>query len=230
MKILLIEDEEKLATFVQQVLENEKMSVTVCDSVEVAIANGYHESNDLIILDLMLPGKPGDFLISTLRKARNNVPILVLSALTQIGKKIEMLNLGADDYLAKPFDAEELIARIYALYRRYLESKQDEKTSSGDVEFYRKQNKIIRAGREIFLTQKEGSVFDLLFRQEGKAVRTEDILMKVWHAKQGYHSNIVQATIRRLRKKIDSGFPHKLIRNIHGIGYMIMLERERNSE
>lgn len=222
MNVLLIEDENKIASFIEQVLESELMHVTTCDSIEEAVSHGYPERHDVIILDLMLRGKPGDYLVSSLRKSRNNIPILVLSALGQISKKIELLNLGADDYLTKPFDAEELIARVHALYRRYLETKHDKEMTLGDLIFYRKQNRAVRAGREIFLTQKEGDVLDLLIRHRGKAVRTEDILMKVWQAKQGYHSNIVQATIRRLRKKIDDGFKHKLIRNIHGVGYMIV--------
>lgn len=221
MNVLLIEDEEKIAAFIEQVLESEKMEVTVCDSVEEAMGSNYPERHDIIILDLMLRGKPGEYLVNVLRKSRSNIPILVLSALGQINKKIELLNLGADDYLTKPFDAEELIARVNALYRRYLETKQDREMVLGDLVFYRKQNRAVRGDKEIFLTQKEGDVLDLLIRHQGKAVRTEDILMKVWQAKQGYHSNIVQATIRRLRKKIDDGFSHKLIRNIHGVGYMI---------
>lgn len=227
MNILLVEDDQKIASFIRHVLESEKYSVTVCDSVESAIDDGFHEQNDLIILDLMLGGKPGEYLIEYVRKNRSTVPILVLSALSQISKKVAMLNLGADDYLTKPFDAQELIARVNALYRRYLDSERDENFVCGDLVFYRRQNKIERAGNEAYLTKKEGDVLDLLMQQKGKAVRGEDILMKVWQAKQGYHSNIVQATIRRLRKKIDSGHAYKLIRNIHGIGYMMALPEER---
>lgn len=228
MNVLLIEDEHKIASFIEQILESEQMSVTTCDSVEDAVSHGYPDRHDVIILDLMLRGKPGEYLVGSLRKSRNNIPILVLSALGQISKKIELLNLGADDYLTKPFDAEELIARVHALYRRYLETKQDLEMKLGDLIFYRKQNRVMRGGKEIFLTQKEGDVLDLLIRHQGKAVRTEDILMKVWQAKQGYHSNIVQATIRRLRKKIDDGFDYKLIRNIHGVGYMIVWSENGN--
>ncbi|HLG25782.1 MAG TPA: response regulator transcription factor [Candidatus Gracilibacteria bacterium] len=227
MNILLVEDEEKIAAFIKQILEGENFHVTVCESVEDVLEKGHEDQHDLVILDLMFGGKPGEYLLQQMRKARSNIPVLVLSALGQISKKIEMLNLGADDYLTKPFDAQELIARINALYRRYLESEPADQKKYGDLIFARKQNKIMRGKKEEFLTKKEGDVLDMLIQHRGHAVRTEDILLKVWQAKRGYHSNIVQATIRRLRKKIDSGFTHKLIRNIHGIGYMIVLPAKK---
>jgi len=221
MNILLIEDERDVASFVKNILEEEQFHVTACESVEEALENHLEEQHDLIILDLMLGGKSGDYLIKQLRGSNYNIPILTVSALSNISKKVEILNMGADDYLTKPFDAEELIARVKALYRRSLDMKSGEKIAYYDFEFYRKENRVVRAGKEIFLTRKEGDVLNLLLHHRGQTVRLEDILLKVWQAKQGYHSNIVQATIRRLRKKIDSGYDKKLIKNIHGIGYMI---------
>ncbi|MBD3328833.1 response regulator [Candidatus Peregrinibacteria bacterium] len=224
MKILLVEDEKNIADFIKEILESEKISVTTADSVEKALKNNYSDDHDVIILDLMLEGKSGDGLVESLRKAHSSIPILVLSALSQISKKVELLNLGADDYMTKPFDAEELIARVNALYRRHLESSSADEVIIDDLKFIRKQNKIIRGGRSEYLTKKEGEVLDLLIKNQGNVVRTEDLLLKVWQAKKGYHSNIVQATIRRLRKKVDSGFDHKFIRNVHGIGYMFVTE------
>ncbi len=225
MKILVIEDEEKIASFIQNVLEVEGNTVTTCESIEDASTHGYEMTNDIIILDLMLPGKRGEFYVKEIRKKRLNVPILVLSALNRISNKIELLNLGADDYMTKPFDAEELIARVNAIYRRNLHTERKDQLSYGDFTFYRNQNKIKRNGKEITLTKKEGELLEFLLQNEGKTVRTEDIIRKIWGAKITYHSNVVQATIRRLRKKVDEGFKHKLIENRHGIGYCINLSR-----
>lgn len=223
MKILVIEDEEKIALFIKNVLEREGNLVTVCDSVEEATKKDYELTHDLVILDLMLPGKRGEYYVKDIRKKRLNIPILVLSALSRISNKIELLNNGADDYMTKPFDADELIARVNAMYRRYLQTERKDQLNYGDFAFFRKQNKVKREGKEITLTKKEGELLEFLLQNEGKTVRTEDIIRKIWGAKITYHSNVVQATIRRLRKKIDSGFDNKLIENRHGIGYCFNL-------
>lgn len=226
MKILVIEDEEKIASFIQTVLKNEGNFVTVCDSIEKAAEHQYEGTHDLIVLDLMLRGKRGEFYVKEIRKKRLNIPILVLSALSRIEDKIELLNIGADDYMTKPFDAQELIARVNAMYRRYLQSERKDQLNYGDFSFYQKQNKVKREGKEIILTKKEGELLEFLLQNKGKTVRTEDIIRKIWGAKPTYHSNIVQATIRRLRKKMDTGFSHKLIENRHGIGYSLTLAEQ----
>lgn len=223
MKILVVEDEEKIASFIQEVLEREGNLATTCDSIEEVTKKGYEMTHDLIILDLMLAGKRGEYFVKDVRKRRLNIPILVLSALGRISNKIELLNLGADDYMTKPFDAEELVARINAMYRRYLHMERKDHMSYGEFTFFRKQNKIKREGKNIVLTKKEGELLEFLLQNEGKTIRTEDIIRKIWGAKITYHSNVVQATIRRLRKKVDEGFEHKLIENRHGIGYCLNL-------
>jgi len=223
MKILVVEDEEKIASFIQKILEQEGNLVTVCDSIEEIGKKGYEMTHDIIILDLMLIGKRGEFFVKDVRKRRLNIPIMVLSALGRISNKIELLNLGADDYMTKPFDAQELIARVNAMYRRYLQMDRKDHQQFGGFSFYRKQNRIVRDGKDIKLTKKEGELFEFLLQNEGKTVRTEDIIRKIWGAKITYHSNVVQATIRRLRRKVDSDFDHKLIENRHGIGYCLNL-------
>lgn len=225
MKVLVIEDEEKIAAFIKRILEAEGNEVTMCDNIEDVMDHRYELEHDIIILDIMLPGRNGDYLVSDLRKKKSNIPILVLSALNQISKKIDLLNLGADDYLTKPFDAQELIARIKSLYRRYLDTKsEDTQQLSETVVFYPKQFKVHREGKEIFLTKKEGELILFLFQNKGKVVRSEDILRKVWQANMGFQSNVVQSTMRRLRRKLDSGFPKKMIKTVHGIGYKVVIE------
>lgn len=225
MKILIIEDEEKIANFIGSVLETESNQVTICSTAEEALKHGYEYSHDVIILDLLLPGKRGEYFLRNIRKKRINVPVLVLSALSRISNKIELFNLGADDYMTKPFDALELIARVNALYRRYLQMERKDQIKAGEVVFQRKQNKIIREGKEIQLTKKEGELFEFLMQNRGKTVRTEDIIRKIWGSKVNYHSNVVQATIRRLRKKVDENFKTKLIKSCHGIGYILSVEQ-----
>jgi|WetSurMetagenome_2_1015567.scaffolds.fasta_scaffold41076_2 DNA-binding response OmpR family regulator len=225
MKILIVEDEEKIANFISTVLENEGNQITICASCEQVLKHGHEYSHDLIILDLMLPGKRGEYLLQNIRKKKINAPVLVLSALSRISNKIELFNLGADDYMTKPFDALELIARVNALYRRYLQMERKDHLKVGPIVFQRKQNKIIREGKEIQLTKKEGELFEFLLQNRDKTVRTEDIIRKIWGSKVDNHSNVVQATIRRLRKKVDDNFESKLIRSCHGIGYVLSVEK-----
>lgn len=223
MKILLIEDEPKLAEYVEKILERDGHKVSKVESVEEAKQKGLEDASDLIILDLMLPGMQGDKYVERLRKQKNKKPVLVLSALTQIGTKVELLNLGVDDYMTKPFDERELTARVDAINRRTLEQPIEDEISIGDIKFYYKQSKVNRDGTEILLTPKESDLLLYLVENAGKTVRVDDLLLSVWNAKKGYHSNVVQATIKRLRKKLDDGFSNKLIRNVHGVGYILLL-------
>ncbi len=127
------------------------------------------------------------------------------------------------DFMTKPFDMNELLARIKAVYRRYLEKEYKDQENYGDIAFFWKQNKIVRSDKTIDLTQKEGALLKFLLQNRNRTVRNEDILSKVWEARVGFHSNVIQSTVRRLRKKIDSDFDHKLIRNVHGVGYTLVL-------
>jgi len=224
MRILLIEDEQELVHFLKKILENAGNDVTAFPSLQGVLEPNHNFDYDLIILDLMLPGKPGSYLIKELRKKKLHIPVLVLSAIHQINSKTDLLNMGADDYMVKPFDAQELLARINALYRRYIEIQYTDEENYEDLTFYPKQNKIIRKKKEIFLTEKEGELLHFLLQNKEKTVRSQDILYKIWHANAGFHSNVLQATIRRLRQKIDSGFDQKLIHSIHGIGYRLANE------
>ena len=224
MKILLIEDEQDLARFVKKILENAGNSVTWFPSLQEVLGGSYDWDHDLIILDLMLPDKPGSFLLEELRRLKISIPILVLSAKHDIDTKASLLNLGADDYLTKPFDARELLARINAISRRSFEMDHGNELVFADMIFYRKQNKVVRGDKEVQLTKREGELLDILFRHRGQIVRTQDILNKIWHAGSGFHSNIVQATVYRLRAKIDTGFKQRLIHSIHGVGYKLSTE------
>ncbi len=230
MKVLLVEDDERLSSFLRSTLSKQGYETTVCNSVEEVLKNEYDLTHDLVVLDLVLTGKRGDHLVTQLRKKKSNIPILVLSGLNQVNLKIDLLNLGVDDYMTKPFDPRELIARLQAIYRRYLEVECKDSETYGDIVFHWKQNKVTRGGEEIFLTQKEGELLRFLLQNRNKTVRNKDILSKVWQARVGFHSNVIQSTVRRLRQKVDKDFDHKLIRNVHGIGYMLVLPNDTSNK
>jgi two-component system, OmpR family, copper resistance phosphate regulon response regulator CusR len=221
MKILFIEDEEQLARFVRDILAYASHKVTWFPDLNEVLSGNYDWDCDMIILDLMLPGKPGYHLIDELKRLNISIPVLILSAKDDVDTKATMLNIGADDYLTKPFEARELLARINALSRRSIAADRQSEYVFEDMVFYRKQNLVERGGKKIFLTKKEGDLLNLLFQHKGQTLRTQDILRKIWHANAEFHSNIVQATIYRLRAKIDGGFKSKLIHCIHGIGYRL---------
>jgi two-component system copper resistance phosphate regulon response regulator CusR len=224
MKILIIEDEEKIARFLKQILENDKNTVTMCASIEEVFKKQYERSHDLIVLDLMLAGKPGIELLKQLKKQKIDIPVLVLSALNQISTKVELFNAGADDYMTKPFAAEELVARIKNIYRRHLEVEKKDEIQFGDKTFSRKENKVTSGDKIIHLTAKEAELLLFLLQNKGKTVRNEDIIKRIWNSTASFHSNIIQATVRRLRKKIDNNPEQKFIKNVHGLGYSITTE------
>ncbi|MCC6643677.1 response regulator transcription factor [Candidatus Peregrinibacteria bacterium] len=220
MRILVVEDEKKIADFIKEILEAEGNEVTLSTSTEEVLEHNYVSSHDLMILDLMLSGKQGGLdLVKMLKKDRTGIPIIVLTALNQINTKVELFNAGVDDYLTKPFEALELLARIKSVYRRYLEGRIENEMVIDDMIFQRKEHLVIRAGKKIFLTVKECELLCFLIENAGKIVRSEDILKRVWNTRVGFHSNILQATVRRLRKKLDDGFEKKYIKNVHGVGY-----------
>jgi DNA-binding response OmpR family regulator len=223
MRILLIEDEDKIADFVKGVLEDERYKTIVSKSAEEVLEKGYYKLADLIILDLMLDGKIGGLeLVKQLKKLKVKIPIIVLTALNQIGTKIDLFNAGVDDYLTKPFEALELLARVKSVYRRYLDiNKESEKIKIDEMVFDWKENRLIHNDEHIFLTPKESEVLLFLIENKGKVLRNEDLLKKVWETKVGFHSNILQSTIRRLRTKLKLAGQDELIRNVHGVGYVL---------
>lgn len=228
MKILLIEDNRELADLIGNILRQDNYKVTTCYSIKKALETGMEFNHDLIILDLLFPDEKGEDFVAELRKKKNNIPILVLSVLSEVESKIDLLKLGVDDYMTKPFNSQELLARIKSLWRRCMDMTFDDKESYGDIMFYWKQNKMNREGKEIFFTKKEGKLLRLLVANRGEIVRREDILKKIWQMDSKHHSNVIQSTIRRLRKHIDHGFSPKMIHNVHGIGYRIVIPPQKD--
>lgn len=225
MRILIVEDDKKLGTFLKRGLKEEKYAVDVCRNGNDALFYAQVHDYDVIILDLMLPGKDGMDVCRELREKSVYTPILMLTAKDTIEDKISGLSEGADDYLTKPFSFAELLARIRALLRR----SQDYKESVlrvGDLELDPIRRQVTRAGKEINLTGKEYGVLEYLMRNKGKVVTEWMILEHVWDMNYEGTSNVVNVYINHLRNKIDKGAQTKLIHTLRGYGYKVDEDQE----
>ncbi len=220
MKILIIEDEEKLAGAIKRSLEFEGYTVEVYnDGLEGAEA-GIMQNHDLVILDLGLPGLDGILVCKKIRSKKKQLPILIITARDSVKSKIEGLDGGADDYIVKPFDFEELLARIRALLRR---NKEDETLvlTTGDLVFNLSSKIILRNGAQIALSLKEMNLLEYLMKNTGKVVSKTQIIENVWDGQADPLSNIVDVYIGYLRGKIEKPFKNSrpLIHTIKGVGY-----------
>ncbi|MFW6124249.1 MAG: response regulator transcription factor [Acidobacteriota bacterium] len=220
MKILIVEDDRKLSTFLQKGLREEQFAVDVCrngnDAVYLADINDY----DVIILDIMIPGKDGIKVCRELRKKPITTPIIMLTAKATVEDKISGLSEGADDYLTKPFSFTELLARIKALLRR-SQSYKEKTMRVGNLELNPWNRTVSRSGQKISLTGKEYALLEYMMRNKGRIVSKSMIIEHVWDMNYEGLSNVVNVYINHLRKKIDKDFKDKLIHTIRGYGYKI---------
>ena len=216
----MVEDDKKVGGFLKRGLEEENYAVDICQDGNEALFMAQMAPYDVIILDIMLPGKDG---FSVCREMRENsilTPILMLTAKDTKEDIIFGLSEGADDYLSKPFSFEELLARVRALLRR----SQDYRTQSlkaGDLELHPTRRTVVRAGIMIDLTGKEYALLEYLLRNKGRIVTASMILEHVWNMDYEGASNIVNVYLNHLRNKIDKNFKAKLIQTIRGHGYRI---------
>ena len=220
MRILIVEDERKLANFIQRGLKEEKYSVDVAYDGEKALFLVEVNSYDLIILDIMIPGKDGIYICREIRKKNMDVPILILTARDTVEDKVQGLDAGADDYLTKPFAFEELLARARSLLRR----KRDQKSmilKVVDLELNQLNHKVKRAGKEIVLTSKEYALLEYLMLNAGQVVTRTMISEHVWNENFDSFTNVIDVYIKYLRNKIDKGFSKTLIQTIRGTGYIM---------
>ena len=222
MKILLVEDDERIAEFLSRGLKAEGYGIAVANEGSDGLARALSGQQDVIILDLMLPGMSGQEICQSLRQAGVATPIIMLTAMDSVEDTIEGLRLGADDYLTKPFAFAELLARIEALVRRSrpLGSK-PRLLRAGDLTLDRDTLEVMRGGRAIQLTSKELALLELLMELQGKVVSRSRILQEVWGDSADPLTNIVDVYIRRLRAKIDDGAADSLIRTVRGRGYRL---------
>ncbi|MGP0020521.1 MAG: response regulator [Candidatus Sulfotelmatobacter sp.] len=218
MRILIAEDDEALAKFIRQGLEGEHYSVDVAPDGEQARTAATESDYDVVILDLNLPKLDGVSVLRHLRAKKPSMPVLVLTQRIRVEDRVQCLDTGADDYLAKPFSFSELSARIRALVRRsHLPS--ESVLLAADLKLDRVQRLVERAGRRIELTTKEFSLLEYLMLNLGRRVTRSMIIERVWNLTFDTTTNVVDVYINYLRRKIDDGHAVKLIHTVRGVGY-----------
>jgi DNA-binding response OmpR family regulator len=220
MRVLVVEDERKTAAFVRKALQAEGFAVDVCHNGEEAWSAARVTPFDAIVLDVMLPGRDGLSLLRQLRERQNTTPVLLLSARGEVNERVEGLNAGADDYLAKPFVISELVARVRALGRRSGDSR-SATLRVGDLSLDTITHHAERGGIKIELTAREYRLLEFLMRSAGRICGRMAILEKVWDYDFDPGSNLVDVNVMRLREKIDENFEPKLLHTIRGLGYTI---------
>jgi len=219
MHVLLVEDEPKLSEFIREGLQAEQILTDLAAEGEQELALTATRRYDLIILDLMLPKMDGFEVLRRLRQKQVKTPVLVLTARASVEDRVTGLEVGADDYLVKPFAFEELLARIRALVRRA--STQGNILRVGDLEMDRLQRKVMRAGVVIALTTREYSLLECLLENAGQPVTRAMLLERVWDSRSDKLTNLVDVYVNYLRAKLDRDFEAKLIRTVRGVGYML---------
>ncbi len=221
MKLLIIEDEIKTGAYLKQGLSEAGFIVDLAqnglDGQHLAMTEDY----DLVILDVMLPDLDGWRLLQSLRGAGRLVPVLFLTARDSVDDRVKGLELGADDYLVKPFAFAELLARVRTLLRRGTTPTTEQILQIADLELDLTRRRVSRGGKRITLTAKEFALLELMIRRQGEVLPRSLIASQVWDMNFDSDTNIIDVAIRRLRAKIDDAFSVKLIRTIRGMGYTI---------
>ena len=220
MRILLVEDEPSAARMMAKGLREQTYAVDVAQDGEGALYQANVNDYDLIILDIMLPGKDGFEVCRELRAAGSPVPVLMVTARDTIDDRVEGLDIGADDYLTKPFDFRELLAHIRALLRRG-QTLQPDTIKVDDLEMDTRAQQVRRAGRGVYLTAKEYALLEYLARRAGEVVARADIAEHVWDESFDPFSNLIEVYVQRLRRKIDDGHATKLLHTRRGAGYVL---------
>jgi len=218
MRILLAEDDSALASFVRKGLEAEHYAVDVSVDGEQARALASELEFDLIVLDLTLPHLDGVSILRFVRTRKPSVPILVLTGRNRVEDRVQCLDLGADDYLVKPFSFSELSARIRALMRRSHVPAESVLTV-GDLKLDRVERRVERGGKRIELTSKEFALLEYLMRNAGRRITRAMIIEHVWNLSFDTCTNVVDVYINYLRRKVEDGYPQPLIHTVRGVGY-----------
>jgi two-component system, OmpR family, response regulator len=220
MRVLVVEDEKKTASFIRKALQSEGFVADVLDNGDDALTAVVSTGFDILVLDIMLPGRDGLSIIRQMRERQIHTPVLLLSARGAVGERVEGLNSGADDYLAKPFALEELIARVRALTRRQPEQR-SAVLGVADLALNMMTREVRRGGQVIDLAQREYLLLEFLMRSAGRICGRMLIVEKVWDYDFDPGSNLVDVYVMRLREKVDSGFAVKLLHTVRGAGYML---------
>ena len=220
MRVLVVEDDKKTGAFIAKALRAESFAVDVIRDGDEALAAVEHTPFDAVVLDIMLIGRDGLSVLKQMRGQKNDTPVLLLSARGQVNERVEGLNAGADDYLAKPFALDELIARVRALSRRGGDTKALV-LRVGDLSLDTISRTAERAGKKIELTTREYRLLEFLMRSAGRVCSRMMLLEKVWDYHFDPGSNLIDVYVGKLREKIDGGFDVKLFHTVRGEGYVI---------
>lgn len=222
MKVLIIEDEPKTAQAICAFLEANQVETARCPDGEAGLQMAKSKVFDVIVSDVIMAGINGVDLCRALRNERIATPMLLLSALSQPEDKVTGLNAGADDYLAKPFDLKELLARLQALVRRHnQQSVASNKLTFADLELNCDSLEVWRAGVKISLTPREFNLLEYLVRNQGRVVSKTEILEHVWNIDVDINTNVIEVYVNYIRNKVDKGFSPKLIHTHFGVGYVV---------
>ena len=220
MKVLVVEDEKKIASFVRKGLEAQGFVVDVSHHGDEGYTLATTRPYDALVLDIMLPGRDGLSILRNLRQRKMSVPVILLTARSELNERLEGLNLGADDYLTKPFYIEELIARLQAVVRRAAGTPQS-LLAIEDLSVNLLTREVKRGERKIELTPREFALLEQLLRSPGRVFTRPQICEQVWNYDFDPGTNLVDVYVQRLRKKIDGEAPVKLIETIRGVGYRL---------
>lgn len=221
MKILIVEDEPKTGDYLKQGLLEAGFSVDLLRDGLDGLHHALTESIDLAILDVMLPGLDGWGVLKGIRRAGKDMPVLFLTARDAVEDRVQGLELGADDYLVKPFAFSELLARVRTLLRRGAKAPATEMLRLADLELDLIRRRVVRAGQRIDLTAKEFALLELLLRRQGEVLPRSLIASQVWDMNFDSDTNVIEVAMRRLRAKVDDSFEPKLIRTVRGMGYVM---------
>jgi len=229
MRLLVVEDEQKTGDYLRQGLSEAGFQVSLARNG----LDGHHlamtESFDLIILDVMLPDVDGWRILQSLREASNSTPVLFLTARDSVDDRVKGLELGADDYLIKPFAFVEVLARVRSLLRRTQTSVVNDELQVANLEINLLKRRVTRSGKRINLSHKEFCLLELLMRRKGEVLPRSIIASQVWDMNFDSDTNVIDVAIRRLRSKIDDEFEPKLIHTVRGMGYKLDVEPEHDA-
>ena len=220
MRVLIVEDERRMAEVLKKGLEEQGHSVTLAHTGTEGLALAQTLSFEAMVLDIMLPGIDGFEVARRLRKLNNGTPILILTARDGEADIVKGLNLGADDYLIKPFSFVEFVARLHAVSRRGS-AVRSSKLKAADLVLDPSTHEVFRGNERISLTRKEYLLLELLLRNAGRVLRRETIINTLWGSREEVESNTLDVFIKHLRNKVDNGYKHKLIHTVRGFGYRL---------
>jgi two-component system copper resistance phosphate regulon response regulator CusR len=222
VRILVVEDEQKLAGALKSGLETEDCVVSMAHTGEDGFYMVQTEAFDLIVLDVMLPGRDGFEILSALRRRGVKTPVLLLTAKDEVADRVRGLDSGADDYLVKPFAFAELQARIRALLRRGV-TEAPARLRTADLEVDPSRHEVIRDGKKLDLTSREYELLEYLMRNEGRVISREMLAKDIWKeiSRHTALDNVIDVHVGRLRRKVDDPFELKLVHTVRGVGFMV---------